>query len=96
MTCLNGLFQDPQSESLGSALLRADGGAAAVWASSGLTYSIEQTTMNKDLYRQLFEKRFSGKPLTIDEATIRAKAIIVDTDIRRTWNLFGDPTLRLQ
>jgi subtilisin-like proprotein convertase family protein len=96
MTCLNGLFQDPHSDSLSTSLLRAEGGAAAVWASSGLTYSSEQKIMNQELYRLIFERKFNGKAMTIGEATVKAKALVTDPDIRRTWNLLGDPTLRFK
>ena len=37
MTCLNGYFVDPQFDSMAESLLRAEGGAVAVWASSGIT-----------------------------------------------------------
>ena len=37
MTCYNGYFQDAYNESLSEALLKAPGGAVAVWASTTLT-----------------------------------------------------------
>jgi len=93
MTCLNGFFQDVYSDSLAEALLKAkQGGAVAVWASSGLTEPDKQAVMNKELFRQLF----NGDPLTLGEAVKRAKAAVSDQDIRRTWILFGDPTTRLK
>jgi len=39
---------------------------------------------------------FNGQGLTIGEAVMRAKQATSDSDIRRTWILFGDPTLRLR
>jgi hypothetical protein len=48
MTCLNGLFHDVYTESLAEAMLKAQqGGAVAVWASSGLTGPEGQVVMNK-------------------------------------------------
>jgi hypothetical protein len=37
----------------------------------------------------------SGTGLTLGEAAVQAKAATTDVDVRRTWNLLGDPTLRL-
>jgi hypothetical protein len=92
MTCLNGYFQDPYSETLGEALLKAKGGGAiAVWTSSGLTEPDKQAVMNKELIRLLFGREL----LTLGEATAKAKQVVSDHDIRRTWILFGDPTTRL-
>jgi hypothetical protein len=92
-TCLNGFFQDPYSESLAEGLLKAPlGGAVAVWTSSGLTDPEEQEPLNKELITLLF----NGEGLTIGEAAMRAKQEVADRDIRRTWILFGDPTLRLR
>jgi len=93
MTCLNGFFQDPYSESMAETFLKAEqGGAVAVWTSSGLTLPGEQLPMNKELIRLLF----NGEGLTIGEAVMRAKRATSNEDIRRTWILFGDPTLRLR
>ena len=95
MTCLNGYFVDPGSSSLGESLMTAErGGAIAVWASSGMTSPPGQTAMDQ----QFFQTVFSGgsQSITLGEATVRAKASITDTDVRRTWILFGDPTTRLK
>jgi hypothetical protein len=93
MTCLNGYFQDPYSETLGEALLKAKGGGAvAVWTSSGLTEPDKQAVMNKELIKLLF----NGQSVTLGEATAKAKASVSDQDIRKTWILFGDPSTRLQ
>jgi hypothetical protein len=93
MTCLNGFFQDPYSESMAEAFLKAEqGGAVAVWASSGLTLPEEQAVMNLELIQLVS----SGHGLTIGQAVMRAKQTVNNQDIRRTWILFGDPTLRLR
>lgn len=93
MTCLNGLFHDVFTESLAEALMKAErGGAVAVWAPSGATAPGGQTGMNQALFRLLF----SGKSITIGEAIVAAKAAASDNDVRRTWNLFGDPATRIK
>jgi len=93
MTCLNGFFQTPYGESLAETLLKAEtGGAVAVWTSSGLTYPVAQSLMNKELMRLLF----NGQGLTLGEAAAQAKAATTDQDVRRSWILIGDPTTRLK
>jgi hypothetical protein len=93
MTCLNGMFHDVYTESLAEALLKAgQGGAIAVWASSGLTGLEGQVVMNQELMRLLF----SQEKLTLGEAAMRAKRVATDPDVRKTWILFGDPTTKLK
>jgi hypothetical protein len=78
---------------LAEALLKArQGGAVGVWASSGLTEPDKQVVMNKELIRLLF----NGETLTVGEAVRRAKAVVSDQDVKRTWILLGDPTTRLK
>jgi peptidase C25-like protein/lamin tail-like protein len=94
MTCLNGYFQDPVLDSLAESLLKAEhGGAVAVWASSGMTTSDKQATMD----RAMFSLMFAGDSgLTLGEATLKAKTATGDGDVRRTWILFGDPTMKIK
>ncbi len=93
MTCLNGYYQDQTRESLAESLMRADaGGAIAVWASSGMTDPGSQLEMSIELYEQLFAQQ----SLTLGEAIMKAKRQSSDLDVRRTWILFGDPSLRIR
>ncbi len=93
MTCLNGYFIDPALDSLGGSLLKAErGGGVAVWASSGVTGAADQAEMNQQLYRSLF----GDSSLRVGEAITKAKAAISDRDVRRTWILLGDPTMKLR
>ena len=93
MTCLNGFFADLFTESLAEGLmLSPNGGAVSVWASSGLTEPTVQAAMNQELFRQLFTR----PSITLGEAVIGAKSAVSDIDVRRTWILFGDPTMRLR
>jgi len=39
---------------------------------------------------------FGSDSITLGEATAKAKAATGDSDIRKTWILFGDPTTRLR
>jgi hypothetical protein len=93
MTCLNGFFQAPYADTLAEELLKApQGGAVAVWTSSGLTEPDKQALMNKELIKLLFAR----DPITLGEATAKAKKAVSDQDIRKTWILFGDPSTRLK
>jgi len=76
-------------------LIKAEGGAIAVWASSGLTLPGQQALINQQLYRLIFANPGMAV-MTIGEATSRAKSATTDIDVRRTWLLVGDPTMRLK
>ncbi|GEM_PF-2253411 len=92
MNCLNGYFQDATADSLAESLLKAErGGAVAVWASAALCEAGGQATMNRELYRALFTERL----VRLGDAVKSAKRAVTDNDIRRSWILFGDPTMRI-
>ncbi len=92
MDCLNGFFQDVYADSLAeSLLLSPNGGAVAVWASSGFTDQAPQATMNLSLLSQL--AAHPGEPL--GQLVLQAKSGTSDNDVRRTWILFGDPSMKL-
>ena len=93
MTCLNGYYHDPSLESLAEALLKAEqGGALAVWTSTGMTEPDGQVLMNRELYRVLF----GSESLRLGDAMQRARSATADADVRRTWVLIGDPTARIR
>jgi hypothetical protein len=93
MTCLNGYAHDAYIDSLSESVLKAqNGGAVAVWASSGFTAADPQFAMNLQFYRLLF----GGPPLRLGEAAREAKLATPNLDVRRTWILFGDPTMRVR
>jgi len=93
MTCLNGYFQDVYTVSLAKSIVLApSGGAVAAWASSGLTDSAGQSTLNQAMVSALY----GGQSLTIGEAAAAAKKAVSNLDIRRTWILLGDPATKLQ
>jgi hypothetical protein len=94
MTCFGGFFQGlTPEESLAEALLRASGGGAiGVWASSGMTDARWQSSMDRELFRQMFRANWTS----IGEAIRAAKKGVGNADVRRTWIYFGDPALRLK
>jgi uncharacterized repeat protein (TIGR01451 family) len=93
MNCLNGFFHDVYTESLAESLmLNKNGGAVAVWASSGLTAPGPQFQMDQALVKTLFAQ----PSITLGDAVLFAKAGITDQDVRKTFILFGDPLMRLK
>jgi hypothetical protein len=93
MDCLNGYFADPSLESLSETLLKTpNGGAAAAFASSGLTIPTGQHAMGL----QMFQLLYGGTSIAIGDASRQAKLATTDMDVRRTWILFGDPTLKIR
>ena len=92
MNCLNGYFHDVYTQSLAESLMLVpNGGAVAVWASSGLTDAAPQFQMDQLAVSTLF----SGS-IPIGDAVQTAKQGIADSDVRRTFILFGDPMMHLQ
>jgi uncharacterized repeat protein (TIGR01451 family) len=93
MNCLNGFFQDVYTESLAESLLLAkNGGAVAVWASSGLNQANPQAQMNKVMVQELFTQPSPA----LGDAVNQAKLGITNADVRKTYILFGDPLLKLK
>jgi hypothetical protein len=93
MDCLNGFFHDVYSTSLAETLLLApNGGAVAVWASSGFTNQPPQASMNQALLQILK----TNPSMPIAAAIVQAKTGVSDNDVRRTWIFFGDPAMLLQ
>ena len=93
MNCLNGFFHDVYTESLATALmLSKNGGAVAVWASSGLTAPSPQFQMDQALVRTLA----NSHSIAIGDAVALAKSGVADQDVRKTFILFGDPLMRLK
>jgi len=91
MSCLNGYFHDLYTYSLAEALLAApNGGAIGMIASSTLTDPSEQVDANTALVRSLF----GGA--TFGEAVLAGLRASPSQDFRRSFQLFGDPMLRLR
>ncbi len=93
LTCLNGYFIG-STDSLSDALLKnPNGGAPAVWASSGLTTADVQEVMATRFYNQLG----AGNTPRIGDLIKDAKTSInFGRDVRLSWGLLGDPTLKVR
>ena len=92
IACLTGYLQDPTSTSLAASLVNApNGGAVAMWASSGSIELAGESAMNQKLLSVLF----NGTRPAIGDAVVQAKTATADQDARKTYILFGDPSMRL-
>lgn len=93
LTCLNGSFTDVNSGCLAEEMMRApNGGAIAVWASSGETFPDGQVNISMRFYDNIF----GVVPMRLGDAVRDAKTVTLDADVRRLGILFGDPTLQLR
>lgn len=93
LNCLNGYYHDLFTLSLAEALMKnPNGGAIGVWASSALSGAAGQVNASLEFNRQAL----GATPMTIGDAILRAKQAAPNLDVRRSWILCGDPTLRLE
>lgn len=90
--CLSGIFQEPLLAGLGEQLLRAPGGAALVWASTGSTPAPAQ----ERLLAAFLAGAYGAPTARVGDAVRAAKAAVSNSDVRLTWVLLGDPTMRLR
>lgn len=95
LTCLNGTFGDYQRDPVLSENLSRfkDGGAAAVWSSSGLTIADGQDVMGLKFY-ELHRDAPAGT--RIGDLIKQSKLETFDTDVRSSWSLLGDPALKIK
>ena len=81
-------------DSLAESLMNAEnGGAVAVWASSGITSPSDQGVMSIEMLRGLFDTKNSR---TLGEMAQQAKTAALNRDVRLTWILLGDPAMRIK
>jgi hypothetical protein len=93
LTCLNGYFINP-TDSLSEVLLKnPNGGAVSTWASSGLTTPDVQEVMATRFYNQIA----AGNITRIGDLIKDAKTTInFGRDVRLSWVLLGDPTMKVK
>ncbi len=94
LSCLNGYFIRPNSDSLAERLLKAsNGGAVVTWSSSGSTTSDIQLLMGTRFFSQLA----AGDIDRMGDLIRDAKAVIpAGADVRFSWVLLGDPMLKMR
>ena len=94
LTCLNGYFLTITSKSLSETLLDSpNGGAVAVWASTGLTTPRPQEVLASRFYSQIGV----GNITRMGDLIRDAKATVAgSSDVRLSWALIGDPMLKVR
>lgn len=95
LTCLNAYFVMPSSsDSFAETITKApNGGAVAIWASSGKTTPDVQEVMALRFYQTIGE----GNIPRLGDLIMDAKAqLIGGGDVRLSWALIGDPMLRVR
>lgn len=94
LTCLNGYYIQLNSDGLSEAMVKKnEGGAIVSWASSGLTTPDIQEIMATRFYQQLN----SSSMTRIGDFVKDAKTTIAGgLDVRLSWVLLGDPTLKIK
>ena len=102
LTCLNGAFADEYNDSLAEGLSKANGGGAAVWSSSGLTIADSQDIMAKRFYKLLAAANSGARIGDLmhqakdPNVVINPEGTVYDPDVRASWILFGDPTMKVR
>lgn len=92
MNCLNGAFADSFSESLAEAMVESPNGAVAAWSSSALTFPDQQELMGIRFFKAIGTSEFAR----VGDAVKISKGATTDGDVRRSWILLGDPTLKIR
>ena len=101
VTCLSGLFQHPNTPSLGETLLRAkNGGAAAALVPSSAAVLPDQSVLAQGMAVALAAAGADAAPRTLGGAVLQAQSSLAGTskgirEVLLTFNLLGDPALVL-
>ncbi|MEP6847321.1 MAG: C25 family cysteine peptidase [Acidobacteriota bacterium] len=95
LTCLNGYFLNSVNQSLSETLLNAtNGGAVAVWASTGETTPDVQEEMGQRFYSQVGT---STTMTRMGDFIIDSKSFVFGgPDVRLSFALIGDPMLKIK
>ncbi|NOX61528.1 MAG: hypothetical protein GXP42_06220 [Chloroflexi bacterium] len=99
MTCLDGRFQEVAIDSLSEQLVRnPNGGAAAVWAATGLGVAHGHDYLHRGFYTALFQEGEAvlGPLLVSGKLELyTGDSLGIYHDLIDTFGLIGDPALRL-
>lgn len=95
LTCLNGYYVDAFSDGLAEVLVKKpEGGAVVAWASSGETTPDVQEIMATRFFQQI---RNNAALNRIGDLANDAKTVISGgRDVRLSWVLIGDPTMKVK
>lgn len=93
LTCLNAFFTD-YTDSLAETLTKAqNGGAVAMWASTGLTTPDVQEVLGARFFNQVAAGNITRLGDLIKDAK---SAVVGGRSVRLSWALIGDPMLKMR
>ena len=96
LACLAGHFEASAVDSVAELLMqRSEGGAVAVWASSAMSLNAPATDLGETFYRFVLQNGSNTLGGAILGARRALPGDIFTRNTYATYNLFGDPALRL-
>lgn len=96
LCCLAGHFEAPAMDSLAELLMRRpQGGAVAVWASSALSLNAPATDLGEAFYRAVLQEGEDTLGMAVLGARRSLPGDLFTRDTLATYNLLGDPALRI-
>lgn len=93
LTCLNGAFAEFNTDTLSEAIVKSPAGGVLVWSSSGLTIADGQDVMGIDFYSRL---RQAPSGARVGDLMRASKLATFDSDVRGSWALLGDPSMKVK
>jgi hypothetical protein len=97
MACIVGRFEIPGFTSLAAQLVNRPGsGAIAVWAPTGVNWNAQSGVLDRAFLAALFQDRRASLGGAVSDAVQRFQAAGASPATLLTYNLFGDPALRLR
>jgi hypothetical protein len=93
LTCLNGFFVDTTDDSMAEGFLKLQtGGAPTTWASTGST----TPNIQEDMAAIFFHLLALGTHERLGDATREAKLSATSPEVPLTWEILGDPALKIR
>ncbi len=93
LTCLNGAFAEYNTDTLSESIVKSPAGGVLVWSSSGLTIADGQDVMGIEFYARL---RQAPSGARVGDLMRASKLATFDNDVRGSWSLLGDPSMRVK
>ena len=96
LACLSGHYEAPAVDSVAEMLMQnSQGGAVAVWASSAMSLNAPATDLGEVFYRSVLQEGSNTLGLAVLGARRALPGDMFTRNTFATYNLFGDPALRM-
>ena len=93
LTCLNGAFAEYNVDTISESIVKSPSGGVMVWSSSGLTIADGQDVMGIEFYSKL---RQAPSGARVGDLIRASKLATFDNDVRGSWTLLGDPSMKVK